>query len=58
MNGYTCGKEHLDALKLEDEKSPLWKHCVVDHGLAKAEFSIKIMGRFYSDQGPQPKYVF
>ena len=47
-NGYTRGKEHLDALKLEDEEIPLWKHCFVEHGLVKAEFSIKVMGRFYS----------
>ena len=47
-NGYTSGKEHLEALKLEDEEIHLWKHCFVEHGLVKTEFSIKVMGRVYS----------
>ena len=47
-NGYTRGKEHLDALKLEDEESLPWKHCFVEHGLVMAQFSIKVIGRFYS----------
>ena len=35
-------------MKLEDEEIPLWKHCFVGHCLVKAEFSMKVMGRFYS----------
>ena len=27
-NGFTRGGEHQDALRLEDEKNALWKHCV------------------------------
>ena len=30
-NAYTRGLEHLDALKLKNEESPLWKHCVPEH---------------------------
>ena len=47
-NGYSRGKEHLDAIRLEDEENPMWKHCVVEHGGLKAEFSMKVVGRFYS----------
>ena len=47
-NGYSRGKEHLDALRLEDEENPLWKHCLIEHGGVKAEFSMKVVGRFYS----------
>ena len=47
-NGYTRGREHLDSLRLEDEENPLWKHCLVEHGGVKAEFSMKVVGRFYS----------
>ena len=47
-NGYTRGNEHLDALRLEDEENPLWKHCLVEHGGVKAVFSMKVVGRFYS----------
>ena len=47
-NGYSRGKEHLDALRLEDEENPLWKHCLVEHGGVKAVFSMKVVGRLYS----------
>ena len=47
-NGYTGGREHLYSLRLEDKKNPLWKHCLVEHGGVKAEFSMKVVGRFYS----------
>ena len=47
-NGYSRGKEHLDALRLEDKENPLWKHCLVEHGGVKAVFSMKAVGRFYS----------
>ena len=47
-NSYSRGKEHLDALRLEDEENPLWKHCLVEHGGVKAEFSMKVIGRIYS----------
>ena len=47
-NGYTREREHLDALRLEDDENPLWKHCLVEHGGTKAEFSMKVVGRFYN----------
>ena len=47
-NGYSRGKEHLAAIRLEDEENPMWKHCVVEHQGLKAEFSMKVVGRFYS----------
>ena len=47
-NGYTREREHLDALRLEDDENPLWKHCLVEHGGTKAEFSMKVVGSFYS----------
>ena len=47
-NSYSHGKEHLDALRREDEENPLWKHRLVEHGGTKAEFSMKVVGRFYS----------
>ena len=48
MNSYSRGKEHLDALRREDEEYPLWNQCLVEHGGTRAEFSMKILGRFYS----------
>ena len=35
-------------MRLEDDEKPLWKHCLVEHGGTKAEFSVKVVGRFYS----------
>ena len=40
-NGFTRGKQHLDALRLKDEENALWKNCMVDHGGKKAKFSMK-----------------
>ena len=47
-NGYTRGKEHLDALRLEDEENALWKHCLIQHNGEKAKFSMKVLGVFYT----------
>ena len=47
-NGYTRGKEHLDALRLENEDGALWKHCLVQHDGKKAVFSMKVLGVFYT----------
>ena len=47
-NGYSREREHLDALRLEDDENSLWKHCLVEHGGNKAEFSMKVVGRYYS----------
>ena len=47
-NCFCRGKEHQDALRLEDQENPLWKHCVLEHGGIKADFSMKVIGRFQS----------
>ena len=47
-NGYTRGKEHLDALRLENEENALWKHCLIQHNGEKAKFSMKVLGVFYT----------
>ena len=47
-NGFSRGREHLDALRLEDEENPLWKHRLSEHGGQKAEFSMTVVGRFFS----------
>ena len=47
-NGFTWGAEHLAALRLESEESPLWKHCLLEHEGRKAKFSMKVCGRFHS----------
>jgi hypothetical protein len=43
-NAFTRGIEHRDALRLEDEENPLWKHCLVEHQGVKAEFGMKVLG--------------
>ena len=43
-NAYTRGIEHMNSLRLEDEENALWKHCLVDHGGEKAEFSMSVVG--------------
>ena len=47
-NCFNRGKQHQDALRLEDQENPLWKHCVLEHDGKKAEFSMKVVGRFQS----------
>jgi hypothetical protein len=47
-NGYTRGKEHVDALTLEDEENALWKHCLVQNNGEKAVFSMEVLGIFYT----------
>ena len=47
-NCYTRGKQHADALRLEDEENALWKHCLIEHEGMKAEFSMKQTNSFKS----------
>ena len=47
-NGYTRGLQHQDALRLRDEENALLKHCMVEHGSTKADFSMKVLGVFRS----------
>ena len=37
------GGEHLDDLRKKNIKSPLWKHCLEEHGEKLVEFSMKIV---------------
>merc|ERR1719319_56324 len=46
-NAHTRGSEHQAALRLENEESPLWKHCVLEHQGVKADFSMRAL-RSYS----------
>ena len=46
-NSYNRGKEHLDALRLEDDENPLWQHCLVNYGGTSAQFSMKAVKRFH-----------
>ena len=34
----------MNSLRLEDEENALWKHCLVQHGGEKAEFSMIVVG--------------
>ena len=47
-NCYTRGKQHQNALRLRDEENALWKHCLVEHDGAEAEFSMKQTNVFKS----------
>ena len=47
-NGFTRGAEHIAALRLESEESPVWKHCQLKHGGTKVKLSLKVCGRFQS----------
>ena len=46
-NGFTRGVQHLDALRLEDEKNMLWKHCQIVHDGARAEFKLTVLRNYY-----------
>ena len=45
-NVHTRGKEHLDALRLENKENALWKDCLIQHNGEKVKFSIKVLGVF------------
>ena len=47
-NCYTRGKQHTAALRLEDQENALWKHCLVEHGGEKVNFSMKQTNVFKS----------
>ena len=47
-NAYTRGCEHEDALRLEDQENALYKHCVLEHGGRRADFSMRALGSFQS----------
>ena len=33
---------------MEEQESPLWKHCILEHDGRKADFSMKVVGKFQS----------
>ena len=45
-NGYTRGLQHLDALRLEDEKNALWRHCQIAHDGLRAEFKMTVLRNY------------
>ena len=47
-NGFSRGKEHDDALRLEDEGNALWKHCMLEHNSVRQNFTMKCLGGFRS----------
>ena len=47
-NGFTRGCEHEDAVRLGDQNNALYKHCVLEHGGAKAEFSMRALASYQS----------
>ena len=42
-NGYARGLEHLQGLRTRSEKSPLWMHCVLQHGGEEADFKMEMV---------------
>ena len=49
-NCNTRGKQHQNALRLEDEENALWKHCLVEHNGMEAKFSMKQMSSKFALQ--------
>ena len=47
-NSYSQGLEHQEGLRNEHEVSPLWKHCTLEHGGEKVNFTITILKSFRS----------
>ena len=46
-NCYSRGLEHQDGLRNEQD-NPLWKHCTLEHGGEKVEFTMTALGSFRS----------
>ena len=42
-NGFSRGKEQAGGLRMEEEDNTLWKHCQLEHGDEKVEFSMKVV---------------
>ena len=47
-NPYSRGLEHQDGLRNEQEDNPLWKHCTLEHGGEKVDFTMTALGSFRS----------
>ena len=49
-NAYTRGAEHLGRLAARNiDQSPLWRHCVDEHGGEMQEFGMKVTGSYRND---------
>ena len=49
-NAYTRGKEHLSRLTAKDiDQSPLWRHCVNEHGGEPQRFNMRVTGSYRND---------
>ena len=45
-NGFTRGLEHEACQRQRDESNALWKHCELEHGGQRANFSMRVLGCF------------
>ena len=52
-NGFTRGKEQANGLRLEEENNALWRHCLIEHGGEKVDFSMEVLGSFQSAMARQ-----
>ena len=49
-NAYTRGGEHLRSLQARDiDQSPLWRHCVDEHGGVGQQFGMSVTGSYRND---------
>ena len=49
-NGYTRGGEHLSQLAARNvDNSPLWRHCLAEHGGAMQSFQMSVTGSYRND---------
>ena len=49
-NAYTRGREHLRRLTAKDiDQSPLWRHCVDEHGGVGQQFGMSVTGSYRND---------
>ena len=51
--GFTRGKEQANGLRLEEENNALWKHCLIEYGGEKVDFSMEVLGSFQSAMARQ-----
>ena len=62
QNAYSQGLEHQNRLRNEDESSPLWKHCTIQHEHRKVDLKMDVIQNFkhplirQSNEGVRVKY--
>ena len=52
-NAFVRGLEHQQDLRRKSEKSPLWKHCVLEHSSQEADFLMEVIKHHPSSLGRQ-----